>query len=93
MQQLAGSKVNKLEKTRGSNVIMKKLVAVEPRKAELVEYEDRHVQPNEVKIDVDFAAPKHGTEVIDFRGQTPFMGENLTGKVLLTCNNNQLFKS
>jgi threonine dehydrogenase-like Zn-dependent dehydrogenase len=76
MQQQAGSKVNKLEKTRGSNVIMKKLVAVEPRKAELVEYEDRHVQPNEVKIDVDFAAPKHGTEVIDFRGQTPFMGEN-----------------
>lgn len=55
---------------------MKKLVAVEPRKAALVEYEDRHVQPNEVKIDVVFAAPKHGTEVVDFRGLTPFMEEN-----------------
>jgi dihydroorotase len=24
---------------------------------------------------------------------TPFMGQKLTGKVLLTCNNNQIFKS
>lgn len=55
---------------------MKKLVAIEPRKAALVDYEDRHVQPNEVKIDVEFAAPKHGTEVVDFRGITPFIDED-----------------
>jgi len=55
---------------------MKKLVAVEPRVAGLVEYDDRSVNPNEVKIKVDFASPKHGTEVVDFRGLTPFMEED-----------------
>lgn len=57
---------------------MKKLVAVKPREAALVEYEDRTVQTHEVKIEVEFASPKHGTEVIDFRGQTPFMDENFS---------------
>jgi threonine dehydrogenase-like Zn-dependent dehydrogenase len=57
---------------------MKKLVAVKPREAALLEYEDRSVQPHEVKIEVEFASPKHGTEVIDFRGQTPFMDENFS---------------
>ncbi|MFB7138747.1 zinc-binding alcohol dehydrogenase [Gottfriedia sp. NPDC056225] len=54
---------------------MKKLVAVEPRVAALVEYEDRKVKPNEVKIKVEFASPKHGTEVVDFRGLSPFIDE------------------
>ncbi|WP_088043463.1 zinc-binding alcohol dehydrogenase [Bacillus sp. EAC] len=54
---------------------MKKLVAVEPRVAALVEYQDRPVQPNEVKIKVEFASPKHGTEVVDFRGLSPFIDE------------------
>jgi len=57
---------------------MKKLVAVEPRKAALMEYEEREIKANEVKIKVEFAAPKHGTEVIDFRGLTPFMEENFS---------------
>jgi threonine dehydrogenase-like Zn-dependent dehydrogenase len=57
---------------------MKKLVAVEPRVAELVEYEEAGVKPHEVKIKVEFASPKHGTEVIDFRGQTPFMDEDFS---------------
>ena len=55
---------------------MKKLIAAAPRVAELVDYEDRSVQANEVKIHVEFAAPKHGTEVVDFRGLTPFMDED-----------------
>ena len=54
---------------------MKKLVAVEPRVAALVDYQDRSVQPNEVKIKVEFASPKHGTEVVDFRGLSPFIDE------------------
>lgn len=57
---------------------MKKLVAVKPRVAELLEYEDRSISPNEVKIEVQFASPKHGTEVIDFRGMTPFMDEDFS---------------
>lgn len=57
---------------------MKKLVAVAPREAAFVEYEDRAVKPNEVKIQVEFASPKHGTEVVDFRGLTPFIDEDFS---------------
>jgi len=57
---------------------MKKLVAVKPRVAELIDYEDRLVQSNEVKIAVKAASPKHGTEVADFRGQTPFIDEEFS---------------
>ena len=53
---------------------MKKLVAVKPREAALIDYKDRPIEKNEVKIQVKFASPKHGTEVIDFRGITPFIG-------------------
>ena len=52
---------------------MKKLVATAPRTAELKEYEDREIKSNEVKVKVEFAAPKHGTELADFRGTTPFI--------------------
>jgi len=54
---------------------MKKLIAAAPRVAELVEYTDRPLAGNEARIAVEFASPKHGTEVIDFRGATPFMDE------------------
>ena len=47
---------------------MKKLVATAPRTAELKEYEDRPIQSSEVRVKVEFAAPKHGTELADFRG-------------------------
>ncbi len=52
---------------------MKKLVATAPRVAALKEYEDRVIQSNEVKVKVEFASPKHGTELSDFRGTTPFV--------------------
>lgn len=52
---------------------MKKLVATAPRVAELVEYEDSALKSNEAKVKVEFAAPKHGTELADFRGTTPFI--------------------
>jgi len=51
---------------------MKKLVATQPRVAELMEYADRPVAAHEGKIRVKFGAPKHGTEVVDFRGISPF---------------------
>ncbi|MDN7246455.1 zinc-binding alcohol dehydrogenase [Planococcus shenhongbingii] len=57
---------------------MKKLVAIKPRVAALIDYEDRPVLPNEVKIAVEIASPKHGTEVADFRGQSPFMEEEFS---------------
>lgn len=52
---------------------MKKLVAAAPRVAAWKEYEDRRITSNEVKIKVEFASPKHGTELADFRGTTPFI--------------------
>ena len=56
---------------------MKKLVATAPRVAELKDYEDREIKSNEVKVKVEFASPKHGTELADFRGTTPFVDGNL----------------
>lgn len=53
----------------------KQLVAVAPRKAALVEYQDREILPHEVKVQVKYASPKHGTELADFRGETPFLNE------------------
>ena len=54
---------------------MKKLIASQPRVATLVEYQDRPVAANEVKIKVVYGAPKHGTEAVDFRGDSPFIDE------------------
>ena len=51
---------------------MKKLVATAPRVAELKDYEDRPIKANEAKVKVEFAAPKHGTELADFRDVTLF---------------------
>ncbi len=59
---------------------MKKLVATAPRVAALVEYEDRAILSNEVKIRVRFGAPKHGTEVVDFRAASPFIDEDFNGE-------------
>lgn len=58
----------------------KQLVAVAPRKAALLEYHDRKILPHEVKVKVKYASPKHGTELADFRGETPFMKENYDPK-------------
>lgn len=54
---------------------MKKLVALEPRVAGLVDYEDREMNEDEVLIQVFYASPKHGTEIHDFRGISPFIDE------------------
>lgn len=52
---------------------MKKLVALEPRIAGFKDYEDREIEKNEVRIRVIFATPKPGTEIVDFRGLSPFI--------------------
>lgn len=53
----------------------KQLVAAAPGIAEIIEYEDREISSDEVKVEVKFAAPKHGTELTDFKGCSPFMKE------------------
>jgi threonine dehydrogenase-like Zn-dependent dehydrogenase len=53
----------------------RQLIAAAPHVAEIQEYRDRAVQADEVKVQVLYAAPKHGTELTDFKGCRPFMGE------------------
>jgi threonine dehydrogenase-like Zn-dependent dehydrogenase len=53
----------------------KMLVAAEPRVAAFKEYEDRPIQADEVKCKVLYAAPKHGTELTDFRATSVHVKE------------------
>lgn len=53
--------------------MLKKLISQEPRKATLCEYQERELLPDEIRARVLFAAAKHGTEFVYFRGQDPFL--------------------
>ena len=55
----------------------KEIVSTEPRKAYLREYEDVPVKENEIRVKVEFAAAKHGTEFTHFRGEDPFLVKNI----------------
>ncbi|HUC92773.1 MAG TPA: zinc-binding dehydrogenase [Paenibacillus sp.] len=54
---------------------MKQLVAVAPRKAALLEVETRAIQPDEVRVRVEYASPKHGSELAAFRNESPHINE------------------
>ncbi|KRE43167.1 zinc-dependent alcohol dehydrogenase [Paenibacillus sp. Soil724D2] len=47
----------------------KQLVATAPRKAELLNYEETPLAQGQVRVKVDYASPKHGSELADFRGE------------------------
>lgn len=51
----------------------KQLVATAPRKAELLLYEERPLKQHQVRVKIEFASPKHGSELADFRGESPHM--------------------
>jgi threonine dehydrogenase-like Zn-dependent dehydrogenase len=53
----------------------RKLVAVEPGKAALVDYDEPAVGRDQVRVKVEYASPKHGTEVGVFRGEDPFVAD------------------
>jgi threonine dehydrogenase-like Zn-dependent dehydrogenase len=53
----------------------KQLVAVAPRKAALVDYEEREVGRDQIRVEVEYASPKHGSEVGVFRGEDPFVAD------------------
>ena len=55
---------------------MKQLVATAPQTLEFLEYEDSPIGANEILVKVRFASPKHGSEIADFRGLSPFIKEN-----------------
>jgi threonine dehydrogenase-like Zn-dependent dehydrogenase len=53
----------------------KQLVAVAPRKAALVDYEEPELGRKQIRVKVEYASPKHGSEVGIFRGEDPFVAD------------------
>lgn len=52
------------------------LIAIAPRKAALLPYEDNGaLRPDQVRVRVEYASPKHGSELADFRGVSPFVND------------------
>ena len=54
----------------------RQLTATAARVAEITEYELPEIADDEVLVKVEYAAPKHGTELADFRHESPFFEES-----------------
>ena len=52
----------------------KELVALGPRQPVIREYEEPQLGPDQVRIESEFSAPKHGTELGGYRGTSPLIG-------------------
>lgn len=52
---------------------LKEVVSTEPGVAFLRAYEDAPLKEDEIRVTVEYAAAKHGTEFTHFRGQDPFL--------------------
>ncbi|MCV9885142.1 zinc-dependent alcohol dehydrogenase [Metabacillus halosaccharovorans] len=53
--------------------MLKQLLAVAPHKAKIGEYSDSEIKQNQVKVKVEYASPKHGSELAAFRGKSPHL--------------------
>jgi threonine dehydrogenase-like Zn-dependent dehydrogenase len=53
----------------------KQLVAVAPRKAALIDYDEPGIGRHQIRVRVEYASPKHGSEVGVFRGEDPFVAD------------------
>lgn len=56
----------------------RELVAVEPERPVLQEYEEKPLDENEVRIKTEFSASKHGTELHLYRGGSPFQDKRFS---------------
>jgi threonine dehydrogenase-like Zn-dependent dehydrogenase len=56
-------------------MMLKQLVATAPRQAQLLQYEEKELMSHQVKVKIHYASPKHGSELADFRGESPFIDE------------------
>lgn len=60
----------------GEDIAMiRQLVASAPRKAQIVSCEDLPIKSHEVKVKVEYASPKHGTDLAAFRNESPHLAE------------------
>jgi hypothetical protein len=53
-----------------------RLIAKEPRVCTYESYEDIPLKVNEVRVQTEYASPKHGSELPAFRGDSPHLNEN-----------------
>jgi len=54
----------------------RQLVAVAPRKSALLPYQDvSQIHPGQVRVKVEYASPKHGSELAAFRGESPHIAD------------------
>jgi len=53
----------------------RRLVAAGSRKAVLADYEEPPLKPDQARVRVEYASPKHGTELAVFRGEDPFAAD------------------
>jgi threonine dehydrogenase-like Zn-dependent dehydrogenase len=56
------------------------LVAVAPRTPVLREYAERELGPKDVRVRSEYAAFKHGTELLEYRGESPFAHSRYDGE-------------
>ena len=47
----------------------KELIALEPRKPVMREYEEPELRLRQLRIRTEFASPKHGTEMVGYRNE------------------------
>jgi len=50
----------------------RELIAIAPRTPALRTYQDEPLRPGEIRVRTEFGAPKHGTELHLYRGDSPF---------------------
>lgn len=53
----------------------KHLVASAPRQAQIADYELPELKPNQVRVKVQYASPKHGSELAAFRNESPHIAD------------------
>lgn len=61
----------------------KKLIATKPCVAELIDFDYPKISDNEVLVEVTHATPKHGTDLTDFRGHSPWETEQFNATTRL----------
>ncbi|MFD2612453.1 zinc-dependent alcohol dehydrogenase [Paenibacillus gansuensis] len=53
----------------------RQLVASAPRRADIAEYDLPEMMPNEVRVKIQYASPKHGSELAAFRNESPHLAD------------------
>jgi threonine dehydrogenase-like Zn-dependent dehydrogenase len=64
----------------------KELLAVGPREPALLEYEERPLKKGEIRIRSIFSAEKHGTTLLLYRGEAPFLNKYYDQERMLFLN-------